>query len=718
MSIHELLNILVLTLSLATVFITLLTYLIHKIRQLPKSDATTATIRRDGVYFKRYFGPLDMIATKPELAQKPAGLLGALSNRGYRFFFALLCVVIFLSIFFERNVSQWKHTRVQRRDAEVYSSRVDMGLMKEYDLNPGRKNPELVESISESQAKRLDGIRESLKARKIIVVQTPQNAAFTGDKSSVAIAAWKKFLDQSGISYASGTAISDAKGFNLLILPQAKVLTALDRANLRDLAAAGIGILATGPAGYVDEKGTVAATAWSSEMWGFTIAKNEDSNSYFPTLFSGGVRAPWWEVPPGFLVNWFPTDNGFQYTSSSTGSMAYEANYQGRWRSEETDGHFVRAVFGAKERPLLTWLALDPPDNSKLTAPEQHYVSSALFEALRWSAAAPSASIGLWKSGAPNAFVASVDSEDEFSNAVSMLKIFKEEQFPATFFVVSNLLKENSELARQATSKYELASHTDDHGSLEGKTLSQQFEHIQNSRFGIEYFWGHPVYGFRPPEEGFDPVTLNAILQNRLEYIFGDQHFHRFAPVQISDGQLTYFPRSALDDFNLVSKKGVFTERQAVQAMLDDHARIAELGGAYFLSLHTQIYGKPERWGILRNFLKDPSLKSAWKSNFVELQTWWQARQNVELKLVESERGDAFQLVILNHNQFAVEDVALNIETHGRVLSLEKTAPGVSVTMTPGTVNQWVLKSIGPAEQLTFNFNVAGAVRTPASTGN
>ena len=122
----------------------------------------------------------------------------------------------------------------------------------------------------------------------------------------------------------------------------------------------------------------------------------------------------------------------------------------------------------------------------------------------------------------------------------------------------------------------------------------------------------------RPPEEGMDQVSLNAVSQNGLSYIFGDQSFHRFAPLNVTDLNLTYFPRSGLDDFNLIKKPGLFTNDQLASALIGDSDRITPVGGAHFLSLHTQVFGKEEHREVLKTFLKHISNKFFWTTNFLQ----------------------------------------------------------------------------------------------------
>lgn len=714
MNIHKILNLMVLTLSLATVFITLLTYLLYKIRQLSTSQNSEVKTKTEGLFFKRYTGATENLENFPTLDLKPSAIkwIGLKSSV---IFFVGLNAVIFASLFFEQNITAWTTSRKNRNDASLFKQRAQEGLMTEFDLNPSSPNPELKESLSSAQTQKLQTIMDRLRTKKIILIQTSRNGVLNREASTKATNAWREFFKNNRIPFSESNEISKGHQSDLIILSQAKILSLQEKTDLEALSSSGVGVLATGPVGYLDGKGELADKPWGTILWKIGYHLNIDPQ-FFPTLFSGGVRAPWWDVPPGLLVNWFPTDNGFQFSVEGESSMAYEANYQGRWRTLPLNQHGARAIFGSDRHKLLTWMALDPPDLKTFNEPEQHYISTAIAQSLLWTSGSPVAQLALWQAGVDSAFVASVDSEDQFHNAKAMMNIFSQQKFPATFFVVSNLLVQDPDISDATEPIFEIATHTDDHGVLEGHTLTDQFQHIQSSRLAIEFLWGHSVTGFRPPEEGFDNTTLNAIQQNHLTYIFGDQQFHRFAPVSIAEGRMSYFPRSSIDDLNLITKNGIFTEDQYIETLLTDYKRIAALGGVYLLSLHTQVFGKPENRPVLQEFLRKIDSEKIWKTNFGSVDRWWKKRENVKVQLVEDTVTDQIRVNIMNFNSSAVENLAIQLDFAGRDLTLLNDVGQVSGLSSHNGANRVLIKIIQANEVLSLNFGQA--VRVPASGEN
>lgn len=737
MGVHGILNIMVLALSLATVLLTLLTYLVYKIKQLPFSKQAALKVT-EGTYFKRYQFKSAEVAAKAEAAKNEQSKLRRLQSAPM--FFVVMTVIIFTTLFFQNGIQNWFNGLQTAKQAKQMLSLLEKGLLKEYDFNPNSPNPALAEVITEEQNRGLAANFEFLRQKRIALVNLPRNQKFNFDHSTKALKSWQQFFKNNSLSVKTVAAIPKAEEFDLVVLPQAKSLSQQERAELNALADSGTGIVATGPAGVLDGTGEKSSEPWLTKAWPVQLQANPDAKSFFPSLFAAG-RAPYWELPPGLLMNWFPTDNAWQVTTTSDVNAIYESSYQGRWRQKnEAANHFARSVFKTGAHNRMTWLALDPLETpapvkgtepkvngARITEPmnearltdakagdpvQNFYSSVALSQALKWTSGDVAVSKSLWPGGARASVVVSVDSEDQFQNAKQLLELFKDHHVPATFFTVSNLLPSDPEIAKSEGSSYELASHTDDHKSLDGKSLEYQFQHIQNSRFEIEKLSGRRVVGFRPPEEGFDETTLNAVKQNGLGYIFGDQQFHRFGPIRISEDGMMFYPRSTLDDFNLKSKYGAYAGDELVKALMKDYHRVSATGGVYLLSLHTQIFGKPEYEPALRSFLKQVNKESDWNTNFASLTSWWDARSNVAVSVL------AEKISVKNENKTVVENLELvvdGLQQRSLDISVAATAPA-KIRVAEDQTTRLVIEKLEPGQELSFKLTPS-TLRQPSAAG-
>ena len=693
MGVYGILNILVLALSLATVLLTLLSYLIYKIRQLPFSKQASVKAT-EGTYFKRY--QLDPLS-EPTVTNEEGRRIQSLKRfQSAPIFFGTVTLVIFLTLLFQNTTQAWFHGIQNASRIKHMKTLLGKGLLKEYDFNPSLPNPVLTESITNKENRILHATIESIRNKRIGLITLSRNLKLNHQMTLNSTKAWKEFFKVHKIPVKSLLEIPKGDSFDVIILPQAKLLSLQERSDLNELIEAGVGVIATGPSGFLDGTGSKNPEPWATKIWGIQFQKNSDAKVGFPSLFAAGT-APWWDIPPGLLVNWFPTDNSYQAISERENNSIYEANYQGRWRSSDiSSAHFVRSVFGSTNGRHVTWLALDPPKIDATDVVQTFYASLAFSQAINWTSGSLIVNIALWPSGSRSSFIASVDSEDQFQNAKQLLKIFKEEEFPATFFVVSNLLASDPAAALDDDESYEVASHTDDHKSMDGKSLENQYQHIQNSRFEIEHISKKKVVGFRPPEEGFDEITLNAAKQNNLSYIFGDQRFHRFAPIRIANDSMTYYPRSTLDDFNLKTKFGSYVEEEIMEALLDDYHRVSVVGGAYFLNLHTQIFGRPEYDPVLRSFLKQISQQAPWKTNFETMSNWWLMRSNIYLSF------NSNRITVRNGNSTAIKQIELIIDNLKQGDIDIRSAENISSRIAKDGTTRLLLHKIEPGEEIAI----------------
>jgi peptidoglycan/xylan/chitin deacetylase (PgdA/CDA1 family) len=227
-----------------------------------------------------------------------------------------------------------------------------------------------------------------------------------------------------------------------------------------------------------------------------------------------------------------------------------------------------------------------------------------------------------------------VDTEDKFENVIGMADAFKRADFPATFFVVSNLFTQFPEMVRHMTPQMEIGSHSEDHKTFYLQSLAEQFDRIQTSRHEIEGIARMPVLGFRPPTEKYDVETVNAVLQNGMQYITGERIFPRFSPTWIASGKLAFFSRVLNDDISLRRSGLMDDPDDLIATVTRESAHVGKLNGLYLFGLHTQHFGKEEHRETLSRTLEVLSANRYWKSNFREVHQWMRDRLELDAELI------------------------------------------------------------------------------------
>ena len=668
MTLNHFLNAILTGLSVSTVLITLMSFLIFKLRQFPKSTQESDE-RFEGTYFRRY-DPY-RISAKVAASIIP---LKVDERRRFRttavgFFAAISFTIIVASL-----VQNWLSEPSTGRTTNVAESK-PANLRKRSDskqliFDSKLAAPSIKESVSQAQFDSLAHDLALLKSEKITLIQSPDSQAKFSQFHKLALEAWQTFLLAGNIPVEIASLDRVPNDTTVIILPQLTSLSTQDRTKVQALLQRKIGVLVTGAIGALGADGRPAPTDWSGRTFGVIFSTNANAQRAMPSIFAAD-RTPYAGLPPGLLSNWFPTDNAFVASAKESNSTtSFEADDSGQLSLTSHSRNVARAVFNSptSESDSRTgWLAFDPIKLEKLSEADQFYAKSFLVRSIKWLARQPTIEMATWKNGAATAFLASVDAEDKFDGASTLMRTFAKSHTPATFFVVSDLLVKDPKLARaasqEAASNFELASHTTDHADLLGMSPQNQFDKIQDSRFAIEDLTKKPVRGFRPPEERYDTETLNVAVQNGIRYFFGDQKFYRFAPLKIADGKLTYFPRSVFDDFNLVGDK-THSNEAVLQKMKSEFTRVSYFGGAYFLSTHSQVFGQAVYQPVMEDFLSYVDTQQAWKTNYADMDQWWRARDQVQVEIARAS-DHQFEVHIRNLGESPLEGAVFWLDAPG-----------------------------------------------------
>jgi len=655
MKIENLLNTLILSLSVSTVLITLLSYFIYKIRQFPKKGATAAAVRKkEGVFFRRHIPVEVVLEVEEKTAPEQKNFFSKMNTLPFYFFFVLL--VVFSSLvfkdFFSTRYAQWSRAQ----DVKHLHDLREKGLFKMYDLDLELKDEEFAEVIPAMEKKLVDSKLALLKTKKIALVSWSNNQKHNATHASRAQAGWESFFKSFGLTY---TVVSDLAvgSFDLFIIPQMKSLSETQRAFIAGLEKSKTPFLMTGPCGALDGTGAPAKEMFCEKILKTSFLRETSKSTSRPSLFPLSTT-PGWSVPPGHLTNWFPEDEEFTVVAESGEASIVEAQFNGKPRVHQ-QGKVVRALF--KDRH--GWLALEPHSIAAMKGADKFYGDSVLIETLSWLAGVPRVQVAPWKDGKRWTFAVSVDSEDKIEGSFELWERLDNHAVPATFFVVSDQLQNDDRLMKVDSPKFEIGSHSKDHMIHTEKDLSAQFLNMQDSRLTLEELSGQPVVGFHPPEERFDETTVNAIAQNRFSYFSGDQRIYRMAPLFVP-GNLLYLPRVFMDDVLIKRNRQLITNDDILLALRKDYLQAADYGGLHYFNVHSQIMGQSFYLDVFDAFMEEISKQpDVWVANLGEINTWWRQRNALEVTLSASG--------VKVRNTSAAQLVGLVVYMNGKKVALD-----------------------------------------------
>lgn len=262
-------------------------------------------------------------------------------------------------------------------------------------------------------------------------------------------------------------------------------------------------------------------------------------------------------------------------------------------------------------------------------------------DSLRWLQRVPTAVLGTWPQNKRAAQVFTMDSEDNFQNALVFASRLKAAGLPATFYVLTSVGRRHPEVLVQLGKDFDLGYHGDVHDSFKGlpAKLQEQRMQIMLGELGTVLADATTVTGFRAPLEGYDGTT------ERLLPAIGVRH-HAADPSRSEarlplmaklentapGGALVVLPRTQRDDINLANT--YHTVDQTAEALTDDFDLALEQGALGFLSVHSQTYFPDSVLDQAMQRLISHVTKRkerVWIASSAQVADWWLQRERLRL---------------------------------------------------------------------------------------
>jgi peptidoglycan/xylan/chitin deacetylase (PgdA/CDA1 family) len=263
---------------------------------------------------------------------------------------------------------------------------------------------------------------------------------------------------------------------------------------------------------------------------------------------------------------------------------------------------------------------------------------------LHWTAGLATASVASWPHGKRAALVLIEDVEAEYQNASAMAALLEELELPGSFFVVSQLVMEDQELANVLSRAGEVGSQTSDHAPVAGLTLQDQVVRLRRSWSEISGWTGRPPQGLRPPEEAFDSNTLQAWKQAGGSYVLGVNQARSGSPEihRVRGGDIVLLPRLLKDDYNVFVQEGAVRTARLTEAFLEGTEKLRALGGLAVVAVHTQIVKTGRHLEAVREVAdRARSQGDWWIARADEVAQWWAGRASVKVTVLPPAEVDS-----------------------------------------------------------------------------
>lgn len=463
-----------------------------------------------------------------------------------------------------------------------------------------------------------------------VLFSSPRNQAYFPDVGyyRTALDSWAQTIEEAGGSVRE---VVDAAGLrsldelDLLVLVEAPCLSDDEMDAVRGHLEAGGGVLTNWAVGARDAD--CEWVGWESivELTGAEDVRELPSR---PGLY---LTVPG-EVPlspgfgPGTRIELRPDPS---LALRLPGPRVYWSDWALNPQPDETGGGAdvavvtTRSPFGGR----ITWFGLRLGQGA--TPQDDGLLTRLIHNGIAWAAGIPLAAAATWPDAARAALTFTLDVESEPRNALHTAEALLERNLRGTFYVVSQLVLEDPELAQALIAAGEVGSQTSDHTPLAGLTAADQRARLRRAWAEVEGWAGVAPAGLRPPEETFDTNTLVAWQRAGGTYLLGSNEARSAGPEIHRAGAepIVLLPRILKDDYNIIVQDRVLRAVTLREAFLAGANKVRAIGGLAVIAGHTQIMREGSRIDAL-TAVADTALAQGdwWITNGADIAEWWAAR--------------------------------------------------------------------------------------------
>ena len=472
---------------------------------------------------------------------------------------------------------------------------------------------------------------------------------------------WKDALTAVGANarIVSSSALASARDARVLVIPSSPCLTVATREAIEMAGARGQGLIMTGAAGLNDAGcrhlgyGLVVAVTGASR-----VEPLEQRPMVYVTIPYGGPLSA--DIPPGSRLDLNPASQvALRLPKRDALYTTYDLDPAAVAGQPLVDGALAHSTY--KGARVAYWgFGL----GDAVSRPWNRAVLSLLVRnSVAWAGKIPLPSVEPWPNNHQAAAAFTQDVEDQFTNARYAADSLEAIGVPGTFFLVSNLARDNKRVSRRLFKAGEVGSHTENHALLGGTSQERQSARLAITQHDLSDIIGQKVSGLRPPEEQFDVATMRAWLSAGGTYLMGANDSRCLAPELLGIGRdtLVLLPRTGDDDFGMLGPGRSQNPAATASLMESEFVWTRALGGLYALSYHSQLLSRPEHLPALARIARAVAADTTvWIATGADISNWWRGRGGLQssARLVSANRLD---ITVRNRGKTGVRGAVIRV---------------------------------------------------------
>lgn len=657
MDLKNFFNILLLAISLTTILVTLVSYIVFKLR-LASTKAGAGENPLEGAFFHRF---------SPKLQEKYNELLASEEEKSdkkisFKVKFVSLFMFLFLIIagllLFEDYFSYRRDLSERTMAAKEFRALVKDGHLKSYEYSPRNEPIEFSKKISNNSTDQLSYLTSALKNSRFCLISTARAKRFSNRVHSLALKQWRDFLNRNDLKFSIRGSIVDTSDC-IRIYPHIHSLSNSQRASFGEFSGSALVI---GHFGSVDGLGGSVEQSETEKIIGRKILSQASTQ---PTLISS-EKDYLWEIDGGSFLSWFPIDKDASHILSKEGNII-SSDYNGKILREGDD--ILSREFRNEK---ITWSSLDP-----INHPYSDLVFLNIFAKMK---GIPVFKIENYRDSKIG--VSFVYRQNQQTDDLEKIKeVLSPMKSPWTLFT-NNFYYEGLELDHKERVSYEVAVLTSPDHNFDKLDSRTSFNLVENLRLKLEELSFSGVRGLTTYNNFLENTVLDASDQNKLSYLYGTTKVISYSPVFLKGLNFLLVPKMFRSTKELLGDKTIESIDDFTQALELTFSNSQMLGGlaVYDISsLEVDNY-------LLLNALKNMVAKLEGKSvNIGEVVGWKRAKNNLKLSSM-MDGGDLLLNIENSSNRSATNFKILFDGANGREeFMVEKVGANTGVNIRPSS---------------------------------
>ncbi len=620
MKIRELLNIVLLSVSLSTVLISIISYILFKLKQKSNSNKTQNPL--EGVYYRRYAPHVEKKFLAEEEERKKKGTVGTGNRLKLGVVFGLVLVVILTALLLENYYNYRANINNKIITANRIRELIDDGLLQVYKYNPKLDVSSQDEKISDVIKNFSDNVSTSLKENQFCIFTNSQSQKYYNFHQA-SVRNWSSFFQSVGLNYKTTENLNIDNC--IYVFPSVHSLNTKQRDEIQVMSNSGRPMIIIGYLGLLDGVGEKTTSLFNE------VSLKASSNETGVRIFHSRLNNSLSVLPPGKILSFDSKDILREFGTSKESLIV--------------DKELQRTIYKVQDKKLF--IGIDPHTDNKS---ESNYINIFLLNEIGKISKVDLFYPSFWPKNFQGALSISLEVGDHFQLNNKFLEILGDKKLAFSLIIPQNYIQNYVQSFDAKFSEViPLLKQTE---ANEDMAIYEVFSFLSKLRLDIEEKAALKVEGYTHQNRIQNLKTFNAALQNQLKYFLGPEKYLNSIPVKLDDD--FYFVES-MNYEDIQSDKKLMLEEKPLQKIFK--TRVVEDGGLLNYVLKANEVNRIDQENFLKSILDYEQLDKFWFTDVASVVKWFSQREKVSLSLYYE--GENVFLRLKNKSEQKIKDYSV-----------------------------------------------------------